>query len=79
MLEVHRILWESKKTDAMTYGQDVRRIESSERRALEKFSAEMARCLYRSIYRNQYGRTQLEFEPAPHEDRTEDARAMEYA
>ena len=75
---MHCILWESKKADAMTYGQDVRRIESSERRALEKFSAEMAKCFYRSVYTNQHGRTQLEFEPAPHEDRTEDARAMEY-
>ena len=78
LLSVHKKLWESKKADALLYGQDVRRVESQERRMLEKISAEMARCFYRSIYINQYGRTREDYRRAPSPDRTADARAMDY-
>ena len=57
---------------------DTRRVESQERRALEKLSAEMARCFYRSVYINQTGRTQNELTEPAHPDREADARQMEY-
>lgn len=78
LLKVHHQVWDAKKADARRMGLETRRVESQERRALEKLSAEMARCFYRSIYINQTGRTQNEFAAPPALDREADARQMEH-
>jgi hypothetical protein len=76
--ETNMLLWDAKKADAKRMGTPLRRIESQERRALEKFSAEAVKCFYRSVYINQNGRVRTDYAAPPPPDREDDARQLPY-
>jgi hypothetical protein len=76
LYELHRLVWDHRKAEARRHGFCTRKVEAQERRALEKISAEMIRCLHRAIYNNLHGRTHSTFTPPP-PDETDDGDAQQ--